>query len=83
MKNYVDITSKNVIFCEAGSANDSRKMCFTSMTNLFHTYTNFGSFPFAPPVRYTLPVTENVPLNSKSLCKNMAHASGGQIICTH
>ena len=48
-----------------------------------------GSFPFVPPVRYAPPVTEHVPLHSKSLCKNMARAFGGgggegvQIICTH
>ena len=26
-----------------------------------------GSFPFVPPVRYAPPVTEHVPLQSKSL----------------
>ena len=31
----------------------------------------------ARTVRYAPPVTENVPLHSKSLCKNMALASGG------
>ena len=38
----------------------------------------FGSFPFVPP-QYVmlLPVTEHVSLHSKSLCKNIARASGG------
>ena len=39
-----------------------------------------GSFPFVPPpppVRYAPLVTEHVSLHSKSLCKNMARASGG------
>ena len=38
----------------------------------------FGSFPFLPP-QYVLlpPVTEHVSLHSKSLCKNIARASGG------
>ena len=44
---------------------------------------NFGSFPFAPPVRYASPVTDNVSLHGKSLWKNAARASGLQIICTH
>ena len=30
-----------------------------------------------PPLRYAPPVTEDVPLHSESLCKNMARASGG------
>ena len=30
-----------------------------------------------PPVRYARPVTEHVSLRVKSLCKNMARASGG------
>ena len=33
--------------------------------------------PPPPPVRYAPPVREHVPLHSKSLCKNMARASGG------
>ena len=39
----------------------------------------FGSFPFVPPpqVRYAPPVTEHVPLNSKSLFENMARVFGG------
>ena len=40
-----------------------------------------GSFPFVPPPppQYVMrpPVTEHVPLHSKSLCKNIARASGG------
>ena len=48
-----------------------------------------GSFPFVPQpphpppphpptlVLYAPPDTENVPLHSKLLCKNMARASGG------
>ena len=39
-----------------------------------------GSFPFVPPFpQYAKcpPVTEHVPLHSKSLCKNKARASGG------
>ena len=38
-----------------------------------------GSFTFVPlpPVCYAPPVSEHVPLHSKSLCKNMARASGG------
>ena len=36
-----------------------------------------GSLPFVPPVRYARPVTEHVPLHSKSLCKNMERGSGG------
>ena len=32
---------------------------------------------FLPPVRYAPPVTDHVPLHSKSSCKNMARASGG------
>ena len=35
---------------------------------------NGGSFLFVPPVQYAPP---QVPLNSKSLCKNMARALGG------
>ena len=36
------------------------------------------NFPFVPPlVRFAPPVTEHVPLHSKSLCKNMARATGG------
>ena len=31
----------------------------------------------APPVSYAPPVTEHVPLHSKSPCKNIARASGG------
>ena len=43
---------------------------------------NFGSFPFVPPPpppQYVMlpPVTEHVSLHSKSLCKNIARASGG------
>ena len=38
---------------------------------------NVESFSFVPPVRYALPVTELVPLHSKSSRKNMAHTSGG------
>ena len=30
-----------------------------------------------PPLCYAPPDTEHVPLHSKSLCKNMARASGG------
>ena len=43
-------------------------------------YRKMGSFPFVPPPpQYVMrpPVTEHVPLHSKSLCKNMARASGG------
>ena len=29
------------------------------------------------PVRYAPPITEHVPLNSKTLCKNIARAVGG------
>ena len=37
-----------------------------------------GSFPFVPPQYVMLPpVTEHVSLHSKSLCKNIARASGG------
>ena len=36
-----------------------------------------GSFPFVPPVRYAPPVTEHVPLHSKSVGKDMERASGG------
>ena len=39
--------------------------------------------PPPPPVRYALPVTEHVLLHSKSLCKNVARASGLKILCTH
>ena len=38
-------------------------------------FTIEGSFPFAYVMRP--PLTEHVPLHSKSLCKNMARASGG------
>ena len=40
--------------------------------------TIFGSFPFVPPPQYVMlpPVTEHVSLHSKSLCKNIARASG-------
>ena len=40
---------------------------------------DFGSFPFVPPPQYVMlpPVTEHVSLHSKSLCKNIARASGG------
>ena len=31
---------------------------------------------FVAPVRYAPSITEHVPLNSKSSCKNMARASG-------
>ena len=34
-------------------------------------------FRLCPPVRYAPPVTEHVSLHSKSLCKNIARASGG------
>ena len=44
----------------------------------------YGSFPFvvcAPSPQYVMhpfsPVTEDVPLHSKSLCKNIVRASGG------
>ena len=30
-----------------------------------------GFLPIEPPVRYTPPVTEHMPLHSKSFCKNM------------
>ena len=46
-------------------------------------YLNFGCFPSVPPVRYGHPDTEQVSLHSKSLCKNMARASGVQIISNH
>ena len=37
-----------------------------------------GSFPFVPPPStLCAPVKEHVPLHSKSICKNMARASGG------
>ena len=36
----------------------------------------FGSF-LCPPVSYVPPVTEHVPLHSKSSCKNMARSFGG------
>ena len=39
---------------------------------------DFGFFPFVPPQFVMLPsVTEHVPLHAKSLCKNIARASGG------
>ena len=34
-------------------------------------------YSLLPPVRYAPPVTEQVSLHSKSLCKNTARASGG------
>ena len=39
----------------------------------------FYSRSVCPPPKYVMrpPVTENVPLHSKSLCKNVAHAFGG------
>ena len=38
---------------------------------------DFGFFPFVPPQFVMLPsVTEHVPLHAKSLCKNIARASG-------
>ena len=50
-----------------------------------HTHTNthkfyeliVGPFPYVPPARYALPVTDRVPVHNKSLNKNMARASGG------
>ena len=43
-----------------------------------------GSSPFVPPVRYAPPVTEHVPLHSKSLCKKYCTCIWGvQIICAH
>ena len=40
--------------------------------------TKTGSFPFVPPQYVMLPpVTEHVSLHCKSLCKNIARASGG------
>ena len=43
----------------------------------FHTLILLDLFRLCPPppVRYAPPVTEHVPLHSKSLCKNMACAS--------
>ena len=39
---------------------------------------SFGSFPFVPPQYVKLPpIREHVLLHSKSLCKDMASASGG------
>ena len=39
----------------------------------------FGSFSFVPPPQYVMrpPFKEHVSLHAKSLCKNMACASGG------
>ena len=35
----------------------------------------FGSFLFVPSVRYAPPVTEHVPLHSKTLCNYIACAN--------
>ena len=53
------------------------------MHGLIASFSFLPSPPPPPPVRYAPPVTEHVPLHSKSLWKNMARASGGGgITCT-
>ena len=47
------------------------------MVNIFGIIPLFTTTP--PPPQHVIrpPVTERMPLHSKSLCKNVAHASGG------
>ena len=67
----------------SGGANNMRPLSWGGTNgkdpNFYSIRAINGSFPFVTP-QYDMrpPVTEHVPLHSKSLCKNMAHASGGR-----
>ena len=64
-----DAEASNIVLCEVSDI--SFAFCIVFLDH-FHLCP-----PPPPPIRYAPPVTEHVSLNSKSLCKNMARASGG------
>ena len=63
----LDAEASNIVSCEGSDISFAFCIVFLDQFHLCPP----------PPVRYAPPVTEHVSLNSKSLCKNMARASGG------